>query len=39
MEDIVIEFVRESLEMRLKNKEGMVSGIDIVIDKAINLGS
>jgi len=38
VEDIVVEFVWESLAMRLKTKEGMVSGIDVVIDEAINPG-
>jgi len=39
VEDIVVKFLREGLAMRLKNKEGIVSGIDVVIDKAINPGS
>jgi len=36
MENIVVEFVRESMAMQLNNKARIVSGIDVVIDKAIN---
>jgi len=35
---IILMFDREGLAMRLKIR-GMVSAIDVVIDKAINLGS